>query len=101
TLRKKGSIIEGKKVAEPISVGVAKPKQVTDPTGAGDAFRAGFLYGYVRDWPLKACAQLGAVCGTYAIETMGTQSHTFKTQEITKRYADAFKEELPSSLHKE
>src|SRR5688572_1413356 len=73
TLGKNGSVIEGKKVPKAITVGVAKPVKVADPTGAGDAYRAGFLYGYVRDWPLKACAQLGAVCGTYAIEIMGTQ----------------------------
>lgn len=98
TLGKKGSIIEGTKVAKPITVGVANPKQVADPTGAGDAFRAGFLYGYSREWPLKACAQLGAVCGTYAIETMGTQSHTFTPADITKRYKQTFREDLPISL---
>jgi adenosine kinase len=101
TLGKKGSVIEGAKVPKPITVGVAKPKQVADPTGAGDAFRSGFLYGYARNWPLKACAQLGAVCGTYAIEAVGTQSHTFTTDEITKRYKDAFDEVLPASLTKE
>lgn len=101
TLGKKGSIIEGKKVPKTITVGVAKPTKVADPTGAGDAYRAGFLYGYARDWPLKACAQLGAVCGTYAIEIMGTQSHVFTPKEIIKRYKDTFKEDLPTSLIKE
>jgi adenosine kinase len=101
TLGKKGSVIEGAKVPQAIEVGVAKPKKVADPTGAGDAFRSGFLYGYARDWPLKACAQLGAVCGTYAIETMGTQSHRFTPAEITARYRENFKEALPSKLTKE
>ena len=95
TLGKEGSIIEGKDVSEPIKVGVARPKQVADPTGAGDAFRAGFLYAYARSWPLKACAQLGAVCGTYAIETMGTQSHTFTIGDVAKRYEENFNEALP------
>ncbi|MGH7157792.1 MAG: carbohydrate kinase family protein [Candidatus Saccharimonadales bacterium] len=95
TLGKKGSIIEGAKVPKAIEVGVAKAKQVADPTGAGDAFRAGFLYGYARDWPLKVCAQLGAVTGTYAIETMGTQAHGFTLDEVAKRYAQTFKETLP------
>jgi adenosine kinase len=101
TLGKKGSIIEGTKVAKPISVGIVEAQQVADPTGAGDAFRSGFLYGYARDWPLKASAQLGAVCGTYAIESVGTQSHTFTTHQITKRYKDAFHEALPVALTKE
>lgn len=101
TLGKKGSIVEGKDVPEAITIGVVPPQQVADPTGAGDAFRSGFLYGYARDWPLKACAQLGAVCGTYAVETVGTQTHSFTTQEITKRYTEAFGEGLPEPLEKE
>lgn len=97
TLGKKGSVIEGAKVPKSINVGVAKAKQVADPTGAGDAFRAGFLYGYARNWPLKACAQLGAVLGTYAIETMGTQSHTFTIDEVKKRYKQTFGEDWPNN----
>jgi adenosine kinase len=96
TLGKEGSVIEGKSVPEAIRVGVAKPKEVLDPTGAGDAFRSGFLFGLAREWPLKACAQLGAVCGTYAIESMGTQSHEFTLDDVKKRYAEAFGEDLPN-----
>lgn len=95
TLGKQGSIIEGARVSEPMHVGVVTPRQVADPTGAGDAFRSGFLYGYARDWPLKACAQLGATCSTYAIESLGTQSHAFTLDEIKQRYRDAFGEALP------
>jgi adenosine kinase len=101
TLGKDGSIIEGARVPEPIEIGVAKPRQIADPTGAGDAFRAGFLYGYGREWPLRAAAQLAAVCGTYAVETMGTQAHSFTPAEITARYEQAFNEPLPSSITKE
>lgn len=95
TYGKKGSVIEGTEVPEPVTVGVAVPKQVADPTGAGDAFRAGFLHGYARGWDLKACAQLGAVCGTYAIEALGTQSHDFDLSEVTIRYEQSFNESLP------
>jgi adenosine kinase len=95
TLGKEGSVIEGKKVGKPIRVGVVKPDQVLDPTGAGDAFRAGFLYGFARDWPLHACAQLGAVCGTYAIESMGTQEHIFTFDDVQRRYETSFNESLP------
>jgi adenosine kinase len=101
TLGKNGSVIEGAKVPQAIKVGTAKIKHVADPTGAGDAFRAGFLYGYARDWPLKAAAQLGSACAAYAIEVMGTQSHVFTTAEITKRYKSAFNEDLPDKLIKE
>lgn len=101
TLGKSGSIIEGVRVPEPIRIGIAKPKRVTDPTGAGDAFRSGFLYGLARAWPLKSCAQLGAVCGTYAIESAGTQAHHFTPAEITARYQENFNESLPSNLRKD
>jgi adenosine kinase len=96
TLGKDGSIIEGHDIPDAIKVGVVVPQQVADPTGAGDAFRAGFLYGFARDWPLKTCAQLGAVCGTYAVEIAGTQAHQFTTTELATRYQQAFGEQLPA-----
>jgi len=101
TFGKNGSVIEGAHVPSPIAVGIAKPKKVADPTGAGDAFRAGLLYGYARNWPLKACRQLGAVCAAYSVETVGTQSHTFTVEALTKRYREAFNEDLPDKLNKE
>jgi adenosine kinase len=101
TLGKDGSVLEGSSISKPIRVGIVKPKQVADPTGAGDAFRSGFLYGLARNWPLKACAQLGAVCGTYAIEETGTQTHFFTPESITKRYERSFKEPLPDKLGKD
>lgn len=101
TLGKDGSIIEGAKVLKPIRIGTVKPHSVADPTGAGDAFRSGFLYGYSREWPLKACAQIGAVCATYAIEATGTQNHTFTLEQVARRYEQSFNEQLPNSISKE
>jgi adenosine kinase len=95
TLGKIGSIIEGNTIKSPIKIGIAKPDNVVDPTGAGDAFRAGFFYGYSRSWELKDCAQLGAVCGSYAIEKTGTQDHIFSLDYVAKRYLDNFNEHLP------
>jgi adenosine kinase len=101
TLGNKGSIIEGQEVAERITIGTVQPRTVLDPTGAGDAYRSGFLYGFAREWPLKSCGQLGAVCATYAIENMGTQSHRFTMGQIAARYRQAFGETLPKSVAKE
>lgn len=98
TLGENGSVIEGTSVPKPIRVGIAEPRRVADPTGAGDAFRSGFLYGLARSWPLKACAQLGAVCGAFAVEETGTQAHTFTTVQVANRYEKSFKEQLPSKL---
>lgn len=101
TLGKRGSIIEGARVPKQTRVGIVPPARVADPTGAGDAFRSGFLYGYARNWPLQACAQLGATCGTFAIETMGTQGHTFTPGQVAARYKDAFNEPIPSNISEE
>ena len=95
TLGKKGSIIEGKNLPQPIKIGVVPPTKVADPTGAGDAFRSGLLYGLARGWPLQACAQMGAVCATYAIEARGTQAHTFTYPQAAARYAHTFNENPP------
>lgn len=97
TLGERGSIIEGRDVPETILVDIVLPSDVVDPTGAGDAYRAGFLYGYVRDWPLQTSAQLGATCATYAIESTGTQAHHFTIDEVAQRYTAAFHEQLPTT----
>lgn len=94
TLGEKGSVIEGKKVKTTIKIKSAKPKKVLDPTGAGDAFRAGFLYGYANNMDLKICGQIGAVSAVYAIETYGTQEHFFTKKEFEKRYQLNFNQNL-------
>ncbi|MFW5748734.1 MAG: PfkB family carbohydrate kinase, partial [Chloroflexota bacterium] len=61
-----------------------------DPTGGGDAYRAGFIYGLVNDLPLDVAAQLGSLCATYAIEHIGTQSHRYTTGEFVTRYRTVY-----------
>lgn len=93
TLGKEGSVIEGTKVAEPVKIPSVKPGEVVDPTGAGDAYRAGFLHGYLNGWPLDRAGRLGAVTASFIIEHHGTQTR-FSKQDIIKRYRSAFKEEI-------
>jgi adenosine kinase len=93
TLGKDGSVIEGAKLDAPVKIPAAKPAQVTDPTGAGDAYRSGFLYGYLRQWQLPACGRLGAVVASFAIEQHGTQAR-FSKEEVIKRYQETFNEEI-------
>ena len=71
-------------------VPAASISQAVDPTGCGDAYRAGVLYGLTlgKDW--KTCAQLGSVCGAIKIEHHGTQSHHFTVEQFAQRYADSF-----------
>lgn len=91
-----GSRIEGAAITSPIEVGTAQPSQVVDPTGAGDAYRGGFLYGYSRGWDLLTCGQLGATCASFALEQNGTQKHNFTYTELCARYAHEFKQALPT-----
>lgn len=93
TLGSEGSIVEGQKAPEPIKVGIAKPSQVADPTGAGDAYRAGFLYGYLRQWELAKCAQLGTILASFVVEQHGTQVG-FSQADIAKRYQTTFNERI-------
>lgn len=93
TLGKDGSVITGQNQSHPLRIGIAKPSAVLDPTGAGDAYRAGFLYGYLRQWDLQLCGQLGATLASLIIEKHGTQ-HNFTKDEILTRYRDNFKEEI-------
>ncbi len=73
---------------------VAKPKKVVDPTGAGDAYRAGLLKGIVEGWDDAITARVAALCATYAIENYGTQVHTYTKQEFQKRFFLNFKKRI-------
>lgn len=84
-----GSVINGKSVKETVNVGVAKPDEVLDPTGAGDAYRAGFLYGLARGWDLAKSAQLGATVASFVVEKYGSQVKYFK-KAIEERYKENF-----------
>ena len=88
TLGAKGSLVETKD--ESIHCKPAKPEKIIDPTGAGDAYRAGFIAGYLRGYDLKICGQMGSVAAVYTVETYGTQTHTFTRTDFIKRYKENF-----------
>lgn len=77
----------------PISVPAVPIDKVVDPTGAGDAFRAGFLCGYVRDFPVEECAEYGSIAAAYCIGQLGTQTHTFTTEEFFARHKTNYAKE--------
>jgi adenosine kinase len=93
TFGKEGSIIEGHKISEAIKIPMVKADQVVDPTGAGDTYRAGFLYGYLRQWDLAKCGRLGATMASFIIERHGTQQE-FSKAAIIDRYRRNFNEEI-------
>jgi adenosine kinase len=68
----------------------AKPKAVLDPTGAGDAFRAGFILGLKQGLPWPVVGRLAALSGVYAIEHKGPQQHAYSLEEFVARYQENF-----------
>jgi adenosine kinase len=88
TLGEKGSTVwyKGKKE----SVSSYMHVKVLDPTGAGDAFRAGFLFGYLRGVEPEACAKLGSISAAFCIESHGTQEHFFTKDQFKERYKQQF-----------
>jgi adenosine kinase len=77
-----------------IKIPSAKPKNTSDPTGAGDAYRAGLIRGFANNWPLEKTGKLASLVSVYTVEKYGTQTHSFCYKELAKRYKENFKEEL-------
>lgn len=75
---------------ETINVPAAKIEKVLDPTGAGDAFRAGLLKGIVNNFDIETSAKLGVVAAAYAVEQYGTQEHFYTVSDFIKRYEENF-----------
>jgi adenosine kinase len=88
TLGAKGSLIfAGNRVHEIPALPVAK---VVDPTGCGDAYRAGLLYGIANGYDWATTGGLASLLGALKIGTRGGQNHTFTRSEIEARFREAF-----------
>ncbi len=92
TLGEKGSIIKTKN--KEYFIKPSKPGRIADPTGAGDAYRAGFLKGYLAGFDLQTCGQMGSLTACYAIEKYGTTNHTFSLDGFRKRYKQNYNLDL-------
>ncbi len=89
TIGARGSKIEQSGQKE-IIVGVAKIKELNDPTGSGDAYIAGFLSGYLYGKSLVESAQMGATVAAYAVESFGTTAHSFSKVMFENRLRENF-----------
>ena len=67
------------------NVPAVKPETVADPTGAGDAYRAGLLQGMVLGEDIVRCALRGSAAASFAVESQGTQTYCFMPEEYTAR----------------
>jgi adenosine kinase len=88
TLGARGSLVLAD--GERIEIPCAKPQRLLDPTGCGDAYRAGLLYGIGAglDWPTTG--RLASVLGAIKIGERGGQNHRFTRDEIAQRYKENF-----------
>ena len=66
-----------------------KASEIVDPTGCGDAYRAGLLYGISRDWDWLTCGRLASVMGAIKIASRGGQNHQPTKADIEKIYTQA------------
>jgi adenosine kinase len=73
-----------------LTIPAAKPRVLADPTGCGDAYRAGLLYGLQRgfDWPVTG--RIASLMGAIKMEHHGTQQHRLTQTEFRSRYRDNF-----------
>jgi adenosine kinase len=68
----------------------AQPHAINDPTGCGDAFRGGLLYGLMKDVDWETTGRIASLLGAIKIEHHGTQNHTFTIEEFKQRFKKNF-----------
>lgn len=88
TLAAQGSTVIGRGFR--IDVPAAQTDHLVEPTGGGDAYRAGLLTGLVRGYPWEVTCRLASLAATYAVEQNGTMSHSYSLPEFVARYRRTF-----------
>lgn len=88
TLGAEGSVLRTRDGEQHIAA--VKPDEIQDPTGCGDAFRSGLLYGLLNDLDLVSSSRIGSVMGAIKIAQQGPQNHNPTFDEIQDRFFDAF-----------
>jgi adenosine kinase len=73
-----------------MQIPTAPARAVVDPTGCGDAYRAGLLYGLLHGLPWEKTGRIASLLGSLKIESRGTQNHTFTAAEFKQRYETLF-----------
>jgi adenosine kinase len=78
-----------------IVIPAAQPQAVVDPTGCGDAYRAGLIHGLMRGLDWAATGRIASLLGALKVATRGTQNHRFTLAEFAANYRAAFGSDLP------
>ena len=90
TRGKQGSTIFDNAKGHQLQIPIAPVSAVVDPTGAGDAYLGGLVFGLARGLPLDVTGRVASLSAAYAIEQRGCQEHTYTPAEFAERYANAF-----------
>jgi adenosine kinase len=77
-----------------IGIPSAKPAAVVDPTGCGDAYRAGLIHGLLQGYEWETTGRIASLMGAIKIEARGTQNHSFTREQFEQRYQLAFGQTL-------
>lgn len=77
-------------MGEHVHVPAVNPEQIEDPTGVGDAYRGGFLKGFMHGLSLERCGQMGALAATYCLECLGPQEQCYEKSEFAARFHETF-----------
>ena len=75
-----------------IEIPSAQAKQLSDPTGCGDAYRAGLLFGIMNEYNWPTTGRIASLLGSIKIEHHGTQNHSFTMEQFKQQYLDSFGE---------
>jgi len=92
TRGERGSVL--RRGDDQLEIRPVEAEAVVDPTGAGDAYRAGLLTGMARGWPLEKSARVGTLIGSMAVAHAGTQSLRFELDAFRARFEREFGESL-------
>jgi adenosine kinase len=93
TLGRHGSRINTR--TESVDIPPAPAVREEDPTGAGDAYRAGLVAALLRGLDLQSAGRVASLAATYAVEHIGTIEHRYTREEFGARYRDSFESDPP------
>lgn len=94
----RGVSIEGQERSTTVSVPAVQTSNEVDPTGVGDAFRAGFLWGLHARMSMERAAQIGCTVATIALEHAGSQEYRLDRADMSNRIAKAYGVDIAAEI---
>ena len=91
-------IVVQRKGEDDLRVPIAPAEKIAEPTGVGDAFRAGFLSGTSWGLDLERACQVGALLATHVVETVGTQEYDYSSKVFLERLAKAYGDDAAADV---